>query len=79
MLFIRHGPCTYFVLQTDSNFALKVFKQLTYKRTFLGPHSLLPFLFSWKHAMLLEKCLARGTEWLGLLSLQLLDTLTTLY
>ena len=76
MLFVRRGPRTYFVLQTDSNFALKVIiKTTTYKRTFPSPGSPLPFLSSLRHAVLLEKCLARGTELLGLLSLQLLNTL----
>lgn len=76
MLFVRHGPRTHFFLQTDSNFALKVvIETITYRRTFLSPGSPLPFPFSLKHAVLPEKWLARGTELLGLLFLQLLNTL----
>jgi len=76
MLFVWHGPRADFFLQTDSNFALKVIiETITPKRTFLYPGSPLPLLFSLKHAMLLEKCLAKGTELLGWLFLQLTNTL----
>lgn len=68
MLFVQRGPLSYFFLQTDSNFALKVIiEAITCKRSFPSPGSLLPFPFALKRAVLLEKCLAGGTALLALL------------